>query len=95
LEDSYSLAIVLRSLGANIELTTALNKWQIYRQERIDKILVLLRHMERLRLSEEEKKSMTAEQLAQSMNYNMGSDGQLSWLYSHDIEKEVKTVLGA
>jgi 2-polyprenyl-6-methoxyphenol hydroxylase-like FAD-dependent oxidoreductase len=94
-EDSYSLAVVLKSLGTNLELTKTLTKWQDYRQERINKVLVLSKHMEVLRLSEEEKKSLTAEQLAQSTNYNIGSDGQLSWLYSHEIEKELKIVLAS
>jgi 2-polyprenyl-6-methoxyphenol hydroxylase-like FAD-dependent oxidoreductase len=91
-EDSYSLAVVLKFIGTDLELTKALEKWQNYRQERVNKVLVLTKHMEILRMSEE-KKSLTQEQRAQSTNYDFGSDGQLAWLYSHEIEKEVKTIL--
>jgi 2-polyprenyl-6-methoxyphenol hydroxylase-like FAD-dependent oxidoreductase len=86
-EDSFSLAILLGSLGSDVKLSSALRKWQAYRQERVDKVLVLSMQMSNIRLTDEEKARLPAEQVWRE------SDSDLSWLYMNGITEDMKGVL--
>jgi 2-polyprenyl-6-methoxyphenol hydroxylase-like FAD-dependent oxidoreductase len=86
-EDSFSLAILLGSLGPDVKLTIALRKWQTYRQERVDKVLVLSTQMSNIRLTDDEKAKLPAEQVWRE------SDSDLSWLYTNSITEDMKHVL--
>lgn len=88
-EDSYTLAVLLASLSRGGALKSALNSWQAYRQERIDKVLVLSTQMSNIRLSEEEKKALPKEQV-----WHETEGDQLGWLYLSDIAEDMKKVLG-
>ncbi|KAF2246390.1 FAD/NAD(P)-binding domain-containing protein [Trematosphaeria pertusa] len=91
-EDSYSLALLLGSLGSDgvdLNLRGALRKWQEYRQERIDRVLVLSTQMSNIRLSEEEKRKLPEEQV-----WHEEEGDPLAWLYLNDVERDMKGVLG-
>ncbi|KAF2681991.1 kynurenine 3-monooxygenase [Lentithecium fluviatile CBS 122367] len=87
-EDSFSLAILLGSLGPEVKLASGLRRWQAYRQERVDKVLVLSMQMLNIRLTEEEKKEVPPAQL-----WREDEGDQLAWLYTNSIVEDMKGVL--
>jgi 2-polyprenyl-6-methoxyphenol hydroxylase-like FAD-dependent oxidoreductase len=85
-EDSFSLAILLGSLD-EVKLSSGLRKWQAYRQERVDKVLVLSTQMSNIRLMEDERAKIPAEQVWDE------SKADLGWLYTNSIAEDMKRVL--
>lgn len=88
-EDSYSLAILLNKLEPELSLQYALNKWHTYRQERVDKVLVLSGQMSNIRLSAEEQSKLPKEQV-----WHEEEGDQLAWLYLNSIDEDMRRVLG-
>lgn len=87
-EDSYSLAILLRAilLDVNVNLKEGLKTWQNYRQIRIEKVLKLTAQMTNLRLSEAEKNL-----LSNNETNDLVEGNQLAWLYLINIEEDINT----
>jgi 2-polyprenyl-6-methoxyphenol hydroxylase-like FAD-dependent oxidoreductase len=92
-EDSYSLAMLLANLDGKARLLSeALEAWEGYRLERMDKVLRLTNQILYIRMSDEERAGVS-----EDMRWHVdGSDAgksQLSWLYLVDIERDVKGLL--
>jgi 2-polyprenyl-6-methoxyphenol hydroxylase-like FAD-dependent oxidoreductase len=94
-EDAYGIATILKSLTSQLDLQTAMSKWHDYRQERINKVLVLSDQMNTFRLSEAEKKLLPPERVLQGENIQVGSGGELSWLYSNRIDDDLVRLFSA
>jgi 2-polyprenyl-6-methoxyphenol hydroxylase-like FAD-dependent oxidoreductase len=94
-EDAHSLAILLSSLTSEITLSKGLKLWQSYRQAKVDKLLELTEQMNNLRLPEAEKKLLPKEKIWQGSKLDVGAGGQLSWLYSTNIEADMAQILSS
>ena len=91
-EDSLSLAVLLKMwTDGEVGLKSGLDKWRAYRQTRIDKVLELSDQMNNMRLSEEEKRKLPKEKVWSDHDEET-EGGQLGWLYTVDIEEDVKAL---
>ena len=89
IEDGYTLALLLSKLSAKVPLSKALNWWQIWRQERIEKVLELTKQLGNLRLPavERERLAMLSNKKQEDLLRDAG--GELHWLYSATLKEEV------
>ena len=82
-EDVWMLALLLKDLGAGVDLEKALEFWQGWRQQRVDRILALTKAMnnKRLPLIEQQK-------LPEGEVWSGGVEDteQMGWLYEPDLE---------
>ncbi|KAK0642640.1 FAD-dependent monooxygenase mdpD [Lasiodiplodia hormozganensis] len=60
-------------------------RWQRYRQQRVDKVIVLTLQLNNTRLPAEERAKLKDGEMWQS-----SGDGELAWLYSADIVRELR-----
>ncbi|KAF2417665.1 FAD/NAD(P)-binding domain-containing protein [Tothia fuscella] len=90
-KDALSLCVVLDAAHKKerFDLPKALHAWMNYRHQRIDKILVLTNQMNNLRLPEDEREKLPQEEVWSDQGDDMG------WLYLHDVEDNMKGLLGA
>lgn len=93
-EDSYSLAVTLKSLSPSVDLTKGLGAWRTYRQSRVDKILELNHQMDNLRLPQADREKLSAdEKVWQDDSKEEGEGKQLAWLYMNDIDEDMARYL--
>lgn len=89
-EDAFGLAYLLSKLSSKLDMDKAMGLWLRFRQARISLILELSDQMNRVRLSEAERRALIEEE-------GGAADGELPvqewrqmfWLYSNDIRKEL------
>ncbi|KAH7048436.1 monooxygenase [Macrophomina phaseolina] len=85
LEDAVTFAEVVSMGKVEDEWRKALGKWQEYRQQRVDKVLKLTFQLNNTRLPAEERAKLKDGEMWQS-----SGEGELAWLYSADIVKELQ-----
>lgn len=85
-EDVWMLALLLKDLGREVELEKALEFWQRWRQERVDRILDLTKAMnnKRLPLAEQQKLSK-----GDVWSGKVEDTEQMGWLYGPNLEEVV------
>ena len=83
-EDAFSLAFLLSRLSPQIRLPAALEFWQNYRQERVDRVIALTQQLNNTRLPAAER-----EKLGQGEIWRSGDEGELEWLYVPRIEERL------
>ncbi len=88
-EDVYMLALLLSNLSSTYTLPAALQFWQNYRQERIDKVLDLTRQMNAKRLPAIERAKLVESSIWKDESSTRGEGGQLRWLYDIDLDEVV------
>lgn len=88
-EDVNMLAILLSKLSSNIALPNALQFWQSYRQERVDKIMELTKQMNAKRLPPSEQAKLPPGAIWVDEAATRGEGGQLTWLYKTDLDHDV------
>ena len=93
-EDVNMLAILLSKLSSKIGLPDALQFWQSYRQERVDKILELTKQMNAKRLPPSEQAKLPPDAIWTDEAASRGEGGQLMWLYKPDLDHDVAQWIG-
>ncbi|KAH8722616.1 kynurenine 3-monooxygenase [Phaeosphaeriaceae sp. PMI808] len=89
-EDIRSLATLLSKLSEKATLDKAALKWQMYRQERINKVLDLTKQMNAKRLPEAERAKLPPGAIWSNQSLTRGDGGELTWLYEPDLAKEAE-----
>lgn len=85
-EDVWMLALLLKDLGEGVDLEKALNFWQGWRQERVDRILDLTKAMNNKRLPLAEQQKLPKGEVWRG---SMEDTEQMGWLYGPDLEEVV------
>ena len=89
IESAYTLAILLSSLSAPLDLPTTLKAWQEYRQGRLDKVLEIIERLNYLRLTDTEKSQLPPEKVAQFQNAHTDIAANFNFIYSADVKDDV------
>ena len=82
-EDVWMLALLLKDLGAGVDLEDALEFWQGWRQQRVDGILALTKAMNNKRLPLIEQQKLPKGEV---WSGGMEDTEQMRWLYEADLE---------
>lgn len=85
-EDAFTLAFLLSRLSPQIPLSAALEFWQTYRQERVDRVIALTQQLNNTRLPAAER-----EKLGRGDIWRSGDEAHLDWLYVPRIEETLHT----
>lgn len=85
-EDVYMLALLLKDLGDGVEMEKALEFWQGWRQERVDRILDLTKAMNNKRLPVVEQKKLPKGDV---WSGTVEDTEQMGWLYQPALEDVV------
>ena len=88
-EDIEMLALLLSKLSPKAPLSKALNFWQTYRQERVDKVLDLTKQMNAKRLPPAEQAKLPPGTIWKDEGKTHGDGGQLQWLYQPQLQHQV------
>ncbi|PVH91326.1 hypothetical protein DM02DRAFT_664116 [Periconia macrospinosa] len=86
-----SLATLLSKLSDKATLDKAVVKWQTYRQERINKVLELIKQMNAKRLPEAERVKLPPGAIWVDQSLTRGDGGELRWLYEPDLVTDAAT----
>ena len=86
-EDVYMLALLLQDLGPRVHLESALEFWQGWRQQRVDKILDLTTAMNNKRLPLVEQRELPEGEV---WSGGVEDREQMAWLYGVDLEGVVR-----
>lgn len=86
-EDVNSLALLLAGTD---KLAPALEFWQRFRQERVNKVLELTKQMNAKRLPPSEQAKLPAGAIWSDQSATCGEGGELKWLYNEDLDAVVK-----
>ena len=82
-EDVWMLALLLKDVGAGVDLDNALEFWQGWRQRRVDGILALTKAMNNKRLPLVEQQKLPKGEVWSGA---VEDAGQMGWLYGPDLE---------
>ncbi|PVH91324.1 hypothetical protein DM02DRAFT_664114 [Periconia macrospinosa] len=85
------LATLLSKLSDKATLDKAVVKWQTYRQERINKVLELIKQMNAKRLPEAERVKLPPGAIWVDQSLTRGDGGELRWLYEPDLVTDAAT----
>ena len=85
-EDVYMLSLLLASLSESVTLPKALEFWQQFRQERVDRILDMTRRMNNKRLPAAEQAKLPEGEVWSGTREDVE---QLAWLYRPDLRDVV------
>lgn len=88
-EDAYSLALILSKLGPKLQLQNALDYWQSFRQERIDKILDLTAKMNQRRLPTAAQGKAAETKTLGGVKNAEDSKNRMKWLYEPRLEEKI------
>ncbi len=91
-EDAFTLAALLPRITTKLPLDKALVEWKDMRQQRIDKVIKLTLQLNNARLPQAEREKLAA---SGAPVWESGDNGELAWLYSADVEKEVLAYIKA
>ena len=91
IEDTYVLASLLGKLDEELDLAEALKLWQVFRQERMDRIVKFTDMMNNRRLSPAERAKLPE---CAVWRGTAEDTEQMSWLYATDLEKVVNEMVG-
>ena len=75
-EDAFGLGLLLSRINEDVQITDALDFWQAWRQDRIEKVRHLATQLSMARMSEEERNKHI-----HLLEDTSGADGGLKWLY--------------
>jgi 2-polyprenyl-6-methoxyphenol hydroxylase-like FAD-dependent oxidoreductase len=84
-EDAFTLATLLPQISPKAPLDRALATWKDMRQHRVDRVIKLTIQLNNARLPQSEREKLIA---AGELVWQSGDQGELSWLYNADIEKD-------
>lgn len=90
-EDAFTLSIVLANVGEQGGLEGALTKWMDMRQERVDKVIKLTLQLNNARLPQVEREKLARKG---GIVWQSGDAGELGWLYSANVERDVFRAIG-
>ncbi len=79
-------------ITTKLPLDKALVEWKDMRQQRIDKVIKLTLQLNNARLPQAEREKLAA---SGAPVWESGDNGELAWLYSADVEKEVLAYIKA
>ena len=86
-EDVFSLALLLSKIGGEVKWDAALDFWQKYRVERVEKVLALTMKLNQKRLPAEEKAKLGDEEVV--FKDITGGPEQQRWLFEPKIEEQM------
>jgi 2-polyprenyl-6-methoxyphenol hydroxylase-like FAD-dependent oxidoreductase len=89
-EDVRSLATLLSKLSEKVPLDKAAERWQSYRQERVNKVLELTKQMNAKRLPESERAKLPPGAIWSDQSLTRGDGGEFKWLYEPDLALEAE-----
>lgn len=90
-EDSYMLALVLSKVSPRVPMARALEFWQTFRQERVEKVIELTAQVNARRLPLAEQAKLPPGAVWKDESEFKGEGGQLRWLYEPDLDKVVSS----